>query len=466
MPLTAGAQIGSYEIIALIGVGGMGEVYQARDLKLGRQVAIKVLRGESADDPERLARFQREARLLASLNHPNIATLYGLEEHGGLWFLVMELVPGQTLAQRLASGPLAPGEALALAQQIAQGLEVAHEQGIIHRDLKPANVKVTPEGKVKVLDFGLAKALVIHAHASQPTDSYHGTREGVILGTPAYMSPEQVRGAALDRRSDVWSFACVLFEMLTGRQAFAGETMADIVAAVLGREPDWSLLPQTTPGRIQEVLQLCLRKDPTRRPRDIGDLRLLLEDAAEVRQPGSMMPDRTVQQVRPTADPAWNVTSSKVEGPFEGRDLEQMRKAVLVLRLKQLLWLLRAPVSVGPGCLIVLTLVALCYLFGGTGALLSRLVEKDPAFPPYRTHSHLGLAIIWIPTVIVGLLVTFFVMRNMIRWARKRREQAIAKTIDLIEKEYPSESQRWGGAAFFTDPIRVRAMLSILERGR
>ncbi len=285
MTLSAGSRLGAYEITGLLGKGGMGEVYQARDSRLGREVAIKVLPDPFASDPDRLARFEREARLLAALNHPNIATIYSLEMESGIRFLSLELVAGETLAERLAAGPLGIEEALAVARQIAEALEAAHEKGIIHRDLKPANVKVTPEGNVKVLDFGLARALAAEAAAqdlsSLPTMTSAGRHTGVILGTAAYMSPEQARGKPLDRRTDIWSFGCVLFELLTGRKAFEGETVSDTLAAILRSEPDWNALPDRAPANIRVLLRRCLQKEPNRRLRDIGDARIEIEEALE-----------------------------------------------------------------------------------------------------------------------------------------------------------------------------------------
>jgi Tol biopolymer transport system component len=268
-----GRQIGPYRILSLLGKGGMGEVYRARDTKLGRDVAIKVVADAFLSDPERLARFEREARVLATLNHPHIGAIYGLEESDGVRGLVLELVEGATLAERLALGPLPIQEALTVARQIADALEAAHDKGIIHRDLKPANIKITPDGSVKVLDFGLAK---VFAADGSPVDA---TREGVIAGTAAYMSPEQARGKAVDKRTDIWAFGAVLYEMLTARPAFHGETISDTIAAVLAREPDWSATPAPTPVSIRRVLQRCLEKDPKRRLRDIGDARLEIEEA-------------------------------------------------------------------------------------------------------------------------------------------------------------------------------------------
>jgi hypothetical protein len=267
---------GHYRVGELLGKGGMGEVYRARDEKLGRDVALKVVRRDLAADPSRLERLQREARLLASLNHPHLAQLYSLEQDDNLHFLIMELVPGPTLAQRLEMGPLPLADALQLARQLAEALEAAHEQGVIHRDLKPANVKVTPEGRVKVLDFGLAK--LIPAAGPTPRADPAITQEGFVLGTPAYMSPEQARGHALDKRSDVWSFGCVLFELLAGGRAFPGGTGSDVIAAVLQREPDWQALPVDVPPRVRELAKRCLRKDTRQRLRDLGDARIVLEE--------------------------------------------------------------------------------------------------------------------------------------------------------------------------------------------
>jgi len=283
--LTPGKRIGSYEITAQIGVGGMGEVYRATDTNLARNVAIKVLPDAVASDAERLARFDREAKTLAALNHPNIAHLYGLERFEGQTALVMELVEGPTLADRIAGGPIPVGEALAIATQIAEALEAAHGQGIIHRDLKPANIKVRPEGTVKVLDFGLAKALGpdpanvgAGSQTLSPTITTPAmTQAGMILGTAAYMSPEQAKGREADRRSDVWAFGCVLFELLAGRQAFGAPDVAETLAAVLRSEPEWQALPAHLHPRLRELLERCLEKTVNRRYQDIGDVRVDLE---------------------------------------------------------------------------------------------------------------------------------------------------------------------------------------------
>jgi serine/threonine protein kinase/Tol biopolymer transport system component len=282
MSIPPGTRVGPYEVTGKIGEGGMGEVYRARDHRLQRDVALKVLPAALSQDPDRLARFAREARTLAALSHPNIAIIYGLEEDGERRALAMELVEGVTLADRVAHGPLPMDDAIHVALQIAEGLEAAHEQGIIHRDLKPANVKIRPDGTVKVLDFGLAKALLpadvvsaetLHTHAATTAPV---TTAGMILGTAAYMSPEQARGRTIDTRADIWAFGCVLYEMLTGRHAFAGETTTDVLAAILNSEPDWSALPPAVPSSVHRLLRRCLEKIPKNRLRDIGDARLEL----------------------------------------------------------------------------------------------------------------------------------------------------------------------------------------------
>ena len=284
MPITSGTRLGSYEIVTQIGAGGMGEVYEARDTKLGRNVAIKVLPAAFVNDPDRLSRFQREARMLAALNHSNIATIHGLEHSDGAHFLIMELVSGETLAERIKrEGAVPIKEALKIAVQIAEALEAAHEKGIIHRDLKPANVKVTTEGTLKVLDFGLAKAFAGDAGDSNPSQSPTlsavATMQGVLLGTAAYMSPEQARGKAVDKRTDIWAFGCVLYELLTGKQAFHGEGTTDILAAVVRAEPDWSKLPLSTPAQIRTLLKRCLQKEKRLRMQSAGDARIEIEEA-------------------------------------------------------------------------------------------------------------------------------------------------------------------------------------------
>src|SRR5262245_34773646 len=280
MALTIGTQLGSMEVTALIGRGGMGEVYRARDTKLKRDVAIKILPDEFSRDADRVSRFQREAEVLASLNHPNIAAIYDLQEANGSRYLVLELVEGETLADRIARGPIPVEEALDVARNICEALEAAHEKGIIHRDLKPANVKITPDGKVKVLDFGLAKAMFGTATATTLSNSptlLNGSMGGMIVGTAAYMSPEQARGREADQRSDVFAFGCVLYEMLTGRQAFRGEDVSDVLAAVLRTEPDLNLLPPNLNPRLLELLRRCLAKNRKDRWYAVGDLRVEIE---------------------------------------------------------------------------------------------------------------------------------------------------------------------------------------------
>jgi serine/threonine protein kinase/Tol biopolymer transport system component len=294
MPILPGTRLGPYEILSAIGAGGMGEVYRAHDSKLGRDVAIKVLPEAFAHDADRLSRFQREAKMLASLNHPNIATIHGLERSNDTSYLVMELVPGDTLAERIKrEGAIPTEKALKIAVQITEALEAAHEKSIIHRDLKPPNVKVTPEGNVKVLDFGLAKAFARDGErdlSDLSTLTEMGTGEGRVLGTPAYMSPEQARGRAVDKRADVWAFGCVLYELLTGKQAFRGETVADTIAVVLEREPDWQVLPPATSAKIRDLLRSCMQKDSQHRLRDIGDARIEIEEALTAPAPAEPIP--------------------------------------------------------------------------------------------------------------------------------------------------------------------------------
>jgi serine/threonine-protein kinase len=282
MPLTSGDRLGPYEILAPIGAGGMGEVYRARDTKLGRDVALKVLPQVFAADAERMARFRREAQVLASLNHSNIAAIYGFEDSSHVHALVMELVEGPTLADRIKTGAIPIEEALLIGRQICEAVEYAHERGVIHRDLKPANIKLANNDAVKILDFGLAKALDADVSAtdisSSPTISRMATQAGIILGTAAYMSPEQAKGKTVDRRTDIWAFGCVLYEMLTSRMAFSGETVTDTLAAVIKSEPDWSLLPAATPGPIRGLLARCLKKDMRQRLQSIGDARIAIEE--------------------------------------------------------------------------------------------------------------------------------------------------------------------------------------------
>jgi serine/threonine-protein kinase len=309
--LAPGARLGAYEILSLIGQGGMGEVYRATDTKLRREVAIKVLPEAFAADPERTARFQREAELLATLNHPNIAAVYGVEDSAGVTAIVLELVEGETLADRIARGPLEIDDAIAVARQLVDALEAAHDRGVIHRDLKPANIKVTPDGKVKVLDFGLAKMAEREARVSglsfSPTLSIQATYAGTILGTAAYMSPEQARGKPVDRKTDIWAFGCVLYEMLTGKQAFeGGETVSDSVASILRSEVDWAALPLATPSHVATVLRRCLQKDPQKRLPHIGPVRLEFDDAER----NSVLPDSTISRSGPSRRATFVVASA------------------------------------------------------------------------------------------------------------------------------------------------------------
>ena len=310
MPVSDGTRLGSYTIEAPLGAGGMGEVYRATDTKLKRQVAIKILPAALAEDADRLARFEREAEVLASLNHPHIATIYGFEDGAGVKALVMELVEGPTLAERIAQGPMPVDEALPIARQMAEALEAAHERGVIHRDLKPANVKVRADGTVKVLDFGLAKLAErdgpIVSQGSDPADSptltspAAMTAMGVILGTAAYMSPEQARGRTVDKRTDIWAFGAVLYEMLTARRAFEGDDVTDTMAAVVKSTPDWSALPPDVPPSVVTLVHRCLEKDRQKRIGDIAVARFLLADGAALDASGSTAA-RT-----PAAPRAWN----------------------------------------------------------------------------------------------------------------------------------------------------------------
>jgi Tol biopolymer transport system component/tRNA A-37 threonylcarbamoyl transferase component Bud32 len=319
MSLAAGTRIGPYEVLALLGAGGMGEVYRARDARLGRDVAIKALPAALQHDGERLARFEREARLLASLNHPNIAGIHGLEEAGGQRYLVLEFVEGQTLAQRLSAGPLPIDDALQVCRDIAAGVEAAHEGGVVHRDLKPGNVMLTPAGAVKVLDFGLAKSGGAVRDggsdpklSASPTMTYAATQAGMVLGTAAYMSPEQARGKSVDRRTDIWSFGCVLYECLCGKPVFDGETVSDLLARILERDPDWSALPARVPARIRELIRRCLVKDAKQRLRDIGDARLELEQVIALGISGTAAAAVESSATRRRGLPWWSVAAAAV----------------------------------------------------------------------------------------------------------------------------------------------------------
>jgi eukaryotic-like serine/threonine-protein kinase len=301
MSLPSGTRLGPYEIRAPLGAGGMGEVYRARDARLGRDVAVKALPASSSGDPDRVARFAREAQILAALNHPHIAALYGLEESGSDQFLIMELLEGGTVAEWLLAGRAGVADALAIGRQVADALQAAHDRGIVHRDLKPANIAFTAEGHAKVLDFGLAKSSAPGAAGSDaPTAALNATRTGIVLGTAAYMSPEQARGLPVDKRSDIFSFGCVLFEMLAGRHPFAAGGGSDVIAAILGSEPDWSVLPRETPARVHWLLRRCLEKDPRRRLHDIADARIELEEVIAGRDAGVLTATPAVHPPRTT----------------------------------------------------------------------------------------------------------------------------------------------------------------------
>jgi eukaryotic-like serine/threonine-protein kinase len=309
--LEAGRRLGPYEIVAPLGAGGMGEVYRARDSRLNRDVAVKILLPAVADDPERLARFRREAQVLASLNHHNIAHIHGIEDTGGHWALIMELADGPTLADRLERGAVALDETLEIARQMAEALEAAHERGIIHRDLKPANVKVLPDGTVKVLDFGLAKAVEQGTAGTVPglpgnfADSPTMSVPGAILGTAAYMSPEQAKGKTVDKRADLWSFGCVLYEMLGGRRPFEGGTVSEVLAKIIEREPDWNALPRNTPSSIRTLLRRCLEKDPRRRLDSAAVARLEIDEALTPSAAIEPAPPHAQERVRVAGLSAW-----------------------------------------------------------------------------------------------------------------------------------------------------------------
>jgi serine/threonine protein kinase len=325
--LTSGTRLGPYEIVSPLGAGGMGEVYRAHDTKLARDVALKLVPELFASDRDRLARFTREAQALAALNHPNIAHIHGLEENGGVRAIVMELVEGEDLAQRLVRGPVPVDEALQMARQIAEALEAAHEQGIIHRDLKPANIKVRVDGTVKVLDFGLAKALTADARrassgpaapANSPTITSSATGVGVVLGTAAYMAPEQAKGKPADTRVDIWAFGCVLFEMLSGTRAFDGDDISETVVSVLSKEADWQRIPKEA-SAARPLIARCLMKNPKQRLQAIGDARILIEElmSGSVEQPAlSPLPRRSIaRRLAPAALAA--VVSSALTGSWQ-----------------------------------------------------------------------------------------------------------------------------------------------------
>ncbi len=320
MTLQSGAQLGHYEIVAPLGAGGMGEVYRARDPKLEREVAIKVLPADFAADPERLARFEREAKALAALNHPNVATLHGFDRDGDTRFLVMELVEGEDLAARLARGPMTVEEALPLFVQIAEGLEAAHREGIVHRDLKPANVRVSSEDSesksVKLVDFGLARAVAPAGTSSvdlsaSPTMTAGATLRGAIMGTAPYMSPEQARGIPADPRTDVWAFGCCLYEALTGSRPFQGEDAAQILASVLKDTPDWSALPGDVPPNVAVLLRRCLEKSRRKRLQSIGDARVELEESVSAPEELAPVTSKGGVLVSPSSlSPVWKARGS------------------------------------------------------------------------------------------------------------------------------------------------------------
>ena len=353
-----GKTLSHYKVIEKIGQGGMGEVYRAEDTNLSREVAIKVLPEQFTKDPQRLARFEREAKLLAQLNHPNIAAIYGFEHADDVHYLVLELVPGETLQERVAKGPVPVEEALEVCRQIAEGVEAAHEKGVIHRDLKPANVKVTPEGKVKILDFGLAKAFEAEPPVTDisqsPTLTEEMTRAGVILGTAAYMSPEQARGKPVDKRTDIFAFGSVLYELLTGKRSFKGETVTDVLAKVLEGEPDWNALPKTVPSTIRFLLNRCLKKDPHKRLQHIDGARILIEEA--------LTGSTTVSPIG---------VGSAVQAPLWRRALPWSMAAVaIVVAVSLALWRSPLPVS-APTTKLVINPPATAPLFNGQASDLA-----------------------------------------------------------------------------------------------
>ena len=377
-----GRRLGAYDVISLLGVGGMGEVYRARDARLGREVALKVLGAPLASDPDRQARFEREARLLAALNHPHIATIHGFEEHAGVHALVMELVEGPTVSERLADGPIPLREALAAVRQIADALEAAHGKGVIHRDLKPANIKLKADGTVKVLDFGLAKACgpaeEQHAGAASTITALE-TRRGLILGTPAYMSPEQTRGQAVDTRTDIWAFGCVLYEMLTGQRAFAGHTVSDTIACVLEHDPDWSTLPAATPPSARRLLRRCLEKDPKHRLRDIGDAHLELDDAAKSPDDAGML----APGGRPAANTRWMAAGLTLAAAVGGA-LGWALKPPASSPRTHLSHVLPAEVSLGwgsPGSVVAITPSGSSIVYAASTVLYRRALGGPDAVP-------------------------------------------------------------------------------------
>jgi Tol biopolymer transport system component len=472
MTLSPGSRLGVYEVTALIGRGGMGAVYRAHDRRLGRDVAIKVLPESFEADPERAARLEREARVLASLSHPHIGAIYGLEEatgpaHTTVRALVLELVDGPTLADRLVPGPLPLAEALQIARQIADALEAAHERGIVHRDLKPANIKVTPEGTAKVLDFGLAK--LVRGDdidlAESPTVTAAGTHAGVILGTPRYMSPEQARGQAIDKRTDIWSFGCVLYEMLTGRATFPARTPSDAIAATLNLDPDWRLLPATTPVRVRTLLRRCLEKDPRQRLRDIGDARIELD---------TIIASRTLSSSDEERAEEWSHTSTRWTW-LQHLALAGVVVALIALALAAATWLrsdAEAPagavhmtallppgvtVTRGPGMLLSLALSpdGRTLVIAATDAnglrLYVRPVDRLDATPLAGTEGALGP--FFSPD---GAWIGFFADRRL-----KRVPAGGGAPVDITDAPGYPAGARWGRddrivfASGYLSPLRV-----------
>jgi Tol biopolymer transport system component/tRNA A-37 threonylcarbamoyl transferase component Bud32 len=424
-----GQRIGPYEITSLLGFGGMGDVYRARDARLGREVAIKMLPDVFASDPARRARFEREARVLAALNHPNIAAIYGLEDAGGIHALVLELVEGETLAQRLRSGPLPVREALSVARQLASALEAAHDKGIVHRDLKPRNIALTQQGVVKVLDFGLAKAALDDSTVSGPHEA--DTRDGTVLGTTTYMSPEQARGKTVDAQTDVWAFGCVLVEMLTGHPVFSGETVSDTIAAILDREPDWSVLPPETPAAIARLVKRCLEKDPTRRLHDAADARIEIDDALQDHPTES-------GDVRPPVAPAarrrqWLVLAAAIAAAV-ALGISRAPKIATATRLS-----VSAPGSISPQLSAVVSPDGRRLAFvatGGSGNLMLWIRDLDSLEPRALAGTENAAHPFWSPD---GRFIGFLADGKVRRIATTGG--AVATIADTAERAGPSWSR-------------------------
>ena len=382
MGLAPGTRLGAYEITAAIGAGGMGEVYRARDTKLGRDVALKILPEAFTADGDRVARFRREAQVLASLNHPNIAAIYGFEDSGDTQALVLELVEGPTLSDRIAKGPIPREEALPIAKQIAEALEAAHKQGIIHRDLKPANIKVRGDRTVKVLDFGLAKVLEgptgIADASRSPTRTDPPTRAGVLLGTAAYMSPEQARGEAVDHQADIWAFGCVLFEMLSGRRAFDGRTVSDVIAAVLREEPEWTALPRDLDPRMRLMLERCLDKEATNRYHSIADARVDVQSAAAGRSAVAM--DSSTRQAPGRRTLLWVAVAAAVAGSAVGTGVWVLKPAAIprVERFAHVLPPNESFSRTGSG-IVAISPDGSSIVYAANGSLLLKLIDRVDA---------------------------------------------------------------------------------------